>query len=358
VALIGGGAAWGLIAVDNKTGTIYFSTGHPSDGYDASLRPGPNLFTDCIVALNANTGKMIWYYQMTSHDITEHEGGWSDSLSNVTINGVSTQVVVQAAKNNEVYVLNAATGKPVYTPIMVGPKSSNNWNDGLTSTANLTASQAIFGSKDICPGPDGGVEMAPAIDGNMMYLVTQNACGVMNFAHGAYPYKGQNIDGYIYTDDAAAQENGTVYAIDLSTGQQVWHYNLPNRYQGSSAVISGGVLYVIDRAGILYMFNAAKGTLVKSFQLNGIGAAGVSIATNTQGVMTLFAPAGGGDLGGATPGVVVAYTLQNVPPPSVDQPIIIALGVLVVVFAMYVLLSRRRKEASSARAKPPRTRAL
>ncbi len=85
VSLIGGGAAWGLIAVNNQTGVIYFSTGHPSDGYDASLRPGPNLFTDCIVALNSTTGKMIWYYQMTSHDITEHEGGWSDSLSTITL---------------------------------------------------------------------------------------------------------------------------------------------------------------------------------------------------------------------------------------------------------------------------------
>ncbi len=136
--------------------------------------------------------------------------------------------------------------------------------------------------------------MAPAVDGNMLYLVTQNACGVMSYAAGAYPYKGQNINGYIYTDDPAAQENGTVYAINLANGQPVWDYNLPNRYQGSSAVISGGVLYIIDRAGILYMFDAANGNLLKNFQLNGIGAAGVSIATNTEGTMTLFAPAGGG----------------------------------------------------------------
>lgn len=209
--------------------------------------------------------------------------------------------------------------------------------------------------------------MAPAIDGNTLFLATQNACGLMTYAPNAYPYKGKTINGYIYTDDPAAQENGTVYAIDLSTGQPIWHYNIPNRYQGSSAVVSGGVLYVIDRAGILYMFNEQTGALLKSFELNGIGAAGVSIALDTKGVMTLFAPAGGGDLGGATPGVVVAYNVVCPGgtgsscggaggPVDLEQPIIIVLGVVVVILVMYTLLKRRTP--TRAHGSPPRTRAL
>jgi alcohol dehydrogenase (cytochrome c) len=359
-ALAGGGAAWGLIAVDNKTGVIYFSTGHPSDGYDASLRPGPNLYTDCVVALNTTNGKMLWYYQMTSHDITEHEGGWSVGLSTVTINGTATQVVTQGAKNNEIYVLNAATGKPVYAPIKVGPPGINNINDGLTSTsnppANLTASQALFGNNQrICPGTDGGIEMAQGISGNTIYAVTQNACGRMAPAPHAYYYKGAIIDGYLYTGDPTAAQNGTVYAIDLSTGKTDWHYNIPNRYQGSSAVVSGGVLYVVDRAGILYEFNQQTGVLLKSLSLGGTGAAGVAIAEDSQGNMMLFAPAGGGDLPSATAGILAAYWLgQNTSTTGsstgtslstgfagLEQPIIIVLGILVVVLAMYVLLKRR-----------------
>ncbi|MDA4115436.1 MAG: PQQ-binding-like beta-propeller repeat protein [Thaumarchaeota archaeon] len=362
--LAGGGAAWGLIAVDNKTGVIYFSTGHPSDPYDASLRPGPNLYTDCIVALNTTDGKMLWYYQMTSHDITEHEGGWSVGLSTVTINGTAVQVVTQASKNNEIYVLNSATGKPVYKPIVVGPPGINNWNDGLTSNstpaANLTASQSLFGNnQEICPGTDGGIEMAPAISGNMLYAVTQNACGEMSPA--PYYYKGVTISGYLYTGDPSASQNATVYSIDLSTGQTVWHSNLPNRYQGSSAVVSGGVLYVVDRAGILYEFNQQTGTLLKTKNLGGTGASGVSIGEDSNGNMEVFAPAGGGELGGATPGILVAYSLPGglsttgtgstsststssstgQPIAGLEQPIIIVLGVVVVVLAMYVLLKRR-----------------
>jgi len=372
--LAGGGAAWGLIAVDNKTGVIYFSTGHPSDAYEASLRPGPNLYTDCIVALDTTDGKMLWYYQMTSHDITEHEGGWSVGLSTVTINGTAVQVVTQASKNNEIYVLNAQTGKPLYAPIKVGPPGVNNWNDGLTSSskppANLTASQSLFGiNQEICPGTDGGIEMAPAISGNLIYVVTQNACGEMS--PSPYQYKGVRINGYLYVGDPSARQNGTVYAIDLSSGKTVWHHNIPNRYQGSSAVVSGGVLYVVDRAGILYEFNQMTGTVLKTLNLGGTGASGVSIGEDSGGNMLVFAPAGGGELGGATPGILAAYSLGGISvttnPSSgsssttstgpvssfggLEEPIIIVLGVAVVVLSMYVLLKRRTPTQS--RGAPP-----
>ena len=75
---------------------------------------------------------MIWYYQYTSHDITEHEGGWSVNLANINVNGTSQQVVIQGTKGSQIYVVNAATGQAVYKPIFIGPPGENNWNDGLT----------------------------------------------------------------------------------------------------------------------------------------------------------------------------------------------------------------------------------
>ena len=357
----GGGAAWGLMAVDNKTNVIYFSTGHPSDGYEAALRPGPDLFTDSLIALDTTTGKMIWYYQYTSHDITEHEGGWSVNLANINVNGTSKEVVIQGTKGSQIYVVDATSGQLIYKPIFIGPPGLNNWNDGLTTStnppANLTASQALFGNnKRICPGPDGGIEMSPAVSGNTLYVATQNACGIM--AAGQYFYKGATINGYIYNGDASASQNSTLYAIDLSTGQPIWHYNMPDRYQGSAAVTSGGVVYVVDRGGILYELNQQTGALINSLSLGGVGAAGVSLARDISrsSNMMVFAPAGGGDLPNATPGVLVAYwcgpsgcqqtttTCSGATCSSgidLQQVIIIVLGVVVVVLVMYTLLKRR-----------------
>jgi hypothetical protein len=168
---------------------------------------------------------------------------------------------------------------------------------------------------------------------------------------GPYPYKGATINGYLYSGDASASQNSTLYAINLSTGQPIWHFNMPDSYQGSSAVSSGGVVYVVDRAGILYEVNAQDGTQINSQSLGGVGAAGVSLARDLSrnSSMMLFAPAGGGDLPNATPGVLYAYWCgpnscsSGTASQGFDlvQVVIIVLGVVVVVLAMYVLLKRR-----------------
>jgi len=349
--LMGGGATWGLIAVDNSTGVIYFSTGHPSNPYDASERPGPNLFSDCVIALNSTNGKMLWYYQMNSHDIVEHEGGWSTTLATVSINGQPTRVVIQGAKSNYIYVLNAATGKPEYNPIHVGMPGLNDPSDGETNNANMTLSQSTIANDEVCPGSDGGIEMAPALMGNTLYVVTQNFCGLL-YA-GPYPYKGQTINGYIYTGDPTAMENSTLYSINLSNGQANWHDNLPNRYQAAAAVVSGGVVYVVDRAQSLYFVDAQTGKMLRSsLSLGGLGAAGVSIARSSTGEMMLFVPGGGGDQP-PTPGVMVAFALPTGATSAssggsstgtLQWPITIALGVVVVVLVMYILLRRRERK--------------
>jgi len=308
--LMGGGAVWGLIGVDNSTGIIYFSTGHPSNPYDASERPGPDLFTDSVIALNSTSGKMIWYYQMNSHDISEHEGGWSTILATVNINGQPTKVVIQGAKSNYIYVLNAATGKLEYDPIHVGMQGVNDPTDGVTNNANLTLSQSTVVNDEICPGPDGGIEMAPALMGDTLYVVTQNACGQMY--SGPYPYKGQNINGYFTIGDQAATQNSTLYSIDLSNGQANWHDNLANRYQAAAAVVSGGVVYIVDRAENLYFVDAGNGNMLRSsVGFGGLGAAGVAIGRSTAGEMMLFVPGGGGDQPSPTPGVLVAFIRQD-----------------------------------------------
>ena len=340
---IGGGAAWGLMVVDNSTGVLYFSTGHPSGLYDASLRPGPNLYSDSVIALDAATGKMIWYYQINSHDVTEHEGGWSISLVQVNVGGTTKKVIVQAAKSNYVYVLDATSGKPVYDPIKIGPPSSNSPNDNAGSSSDLTLSQRVMVGKRICPGPDGGVEMSPAIHDGTLFVVTQNACGLMTT--GPVTYKGQTIDGYIYNGDPSAPQNSTLYAISLSNGQTNWKFEMPFRYQGSSSVVSGGVVYVTDRSGVLYALDEQSGKVLKSINLGGLGAAGISLGETLKGEEALFVPAGGGDIPSPTPGVVIAFTLpSNTTGGSggigIQEITSIALGVVVVIMALYIIAKR------------------
>ena len=341
--LIGGGAAWGLMTVDNRTGTLYFSVGHPAGVYDAALRPGPNLYTDSVVAIDAATGRMVWYYQHSSHDLAEHEGGWSITLATLNINGQSKQVVIQAAKNNFVYVLDSATGRPVYDPIYIGSPSSNVPNDNQVGNANLVLSQTSMVGGRICPGPDGGIEMSPALDGVNLFVATQNACGLMT--KGPVTYHGQTIQGIVYQGDPTAPQNSTLYSVNLATRSVNWEFAMPDRYQGSSAVVSGGVVYVVDRQGTLYLLNEQTGQLIRSWQLNGLGASGVSIGEDSRGNMMVFAPAGGGDIPSPTAGVVVGFALSSVGggssfAPSLYEGVAIGFGVAVVILG-FVFLARR-----------------
>jgi alcohol dehydrogenase (cytochrome c) len=360
-SLIGGSAAWGLMAIDSNTGVAYLSLGHPSDVFDASLRPGPNLYSDSVVALNLTNGQLIWYYQINSHDITEHEGGWAVTLANATINGQTQEVVIQAAKNNYVYVLNAATGKLVYSPIQIGSPAVNSPNDDeVGSAANLTQSQSTITNEEICPGPDGGVEMTPGFANNTLFVASQNACGIM-YA-GTVTYKGSNINGYIYQGDEAAAENATIYAINIGTGKVDWSSLLTDRYQGSAIVVSGGVVYAVDRAGTLYAFSESTGSLLRSISLGGVGAAGVAIGENLDGQMMVFVPAGGADIPTATPGVLLGLT---VPQTSVSGTVTstntptnqnlleaVTAGLAIVVVALsLVILTRRSRAAAPAAAK-------
>ena len=103
---IGGGAVWTLIAADQQTRMIYFSTGSVPGLYDAALRPGPNLYASSLIGLDLDTGELVWYYAVAPHDINDHEVGWSVMLIDANIMGEQKQVVVAGSKTDHVYVLD------------------------------------------------------------------------------------------------------------------------------------------------------------------------------------------------------------------------------------------------------------
>src|SRR5207244_12778387 len=119
-----------------------------------------------------------------------------------------------------------------------------------------------------------GVESRPAIHESGPVVVTQTARGMTTT--GPVTYKAQTINAYIYNGDPSAPQNSTLYAISLSSGQRNWKFEMPFRYQGSSAVVSGGVVYVTDRSGVLYALDEQSGKVLKSIHPGGLGAAGRS----------------------------------------------------------------------------------
>lgn len=117
---VGGTNTWSEITIDEKRGIAYFPLGAPTYDFYAADRIGADLFSDCLLALDARTGKYLWHYQTTHHDLWDYDLATAPKLLTIRHNGKPVDVVAQASKNGFVYVLDRVTGKPIW-PIVERP---------------------------------------------------------------------------------------------------------------------------------------------------------------------------------------------------------------------------------------------
>ncbi len=111
---IGGANCWGGLAVDEKRGMVYFGTGSPSSDFYGGDRAGTNLYANCIVALDAQTGKLNWWFQTIRHDLWDRDIPCPPNLATIRQNGKTTDIVVQATKDGLVYVLDRDSGHSIF----------------------------------------------------------------------------------------------------------------------------------------------------------------------------------------------------------------------------------------------------
>jgi quinoprotein glucose dehydrogenase len=121
----GGTNTWGEITVDEKRGIAYFPTGSPTYDYYGADRTGSNLFGNCLLALDARTGKYLWHFQMVHHDLWDYDNNAAPQLITVRQNGRSIDAVSQATKQGFLFVFDRVTGKPLW-PIEERPVPKSN----------------------------------------------------------------------------------------------------------------------------------------------------------------------------------------------------------------------------------------
>ena len=124
----GGTNCWGEMSVDEKRGIVYIPLGAPTYDFYGADRTGANLFADCLVALEARTGKLIWYYQFIHHDLWDYDPTAAPQLLDVEHDGRLVPIVAQASKQGFLYVLNRVTGKPLW-PIEERPVAKSGMPD-------------------------------------------------------------------------------------------------------------------------------------------------------------------------------------------------------------------------------------
>src|SRR3954464_5612210 len=111
---IGGTNTWGEITVDEKRGIAYFPIGSPTYDFYGADRKGANLFSDCLLALDARTGKCLWHYQTVHHDLWDYDLTAAPKLLTLQHDGKRVDIVAEAGKNGFLYVFDRVTGKPLW----------------------------------------------------------------------------------------------------------------------------------------------------------------------------------------------------------------------------------------------------
>jgi quinoprotein glucose dehydrogenase len=107
-----GGGIWETAAIDPELGLLYMAVGNPFG--DSTKRAGANLFSDSLIALTLDTGKLKWYFQQTHHDVWDYDSGAPPTLFDMQVNGRRVKAIAEASKNGYLFILDRETGKPVH----------------------------------------------------------------------------------------------------------------------------------------------------------------------------------------------------------------------------------------------------
>ena len=287
---LGGGAAWGIGSYDPKLNLLYYGTSNPSP-WGASVR-GPdsaeygqftNLYSSTTLAINPDTGKLVWHYQSTPHDAWDYDGVNEVLLADLPIGGQTTPVALKADRNGFFYVLNRQTGKL----ISAKPFVPINWATGVDPTTGrpieVPEKRPKFKQRamDICPNLLGGKNWQPMSfnpQTGLVYIPTLNLCMDMAGAEPAYE-RGKFYLAFEFELGKGGPGGymGELMAWDPAKQQKVWGNKDELPWLGGTLTTKSGLAFHGDIKGWFKALDAKSGRTLWQFNTgSGISAAPVS----------------------------------------------------------------------------------
>lgn len=257
----GGGNPWVPPTYDPELNLLYVATANPNPVYAGQGRKGSDLFTASLVALNPDTGKMVWYFQGSPHDTHDWDQTEPPVLFDAPVRGRMRQLIAQASRNGYFFVLDRADGKSLvsvpYVPL--------NWSLGVNARGEPIPNPKKFPTTD-------GTLVSVTAGGATNWFPTsfdpQTGLFYVNCAEGysiAYLQSTSNdASGFAGRADTLASR-GMLKALDYRTGKAVWtHVYPPNQWGEESGILTtaGGLLFTGDDAGNLIAYNPANGDLL------------------------------------------------------------------------------------------------
>src|SRR5271169_6757517 len=247
---IGGAPAWNTGVYDAKTNQLFWPTGNPSPSNRGEGRAGDNLYSNSLLALDADTGKLNWYFQFTKHD--EHD--WDATQVPVMIDSGDKRLIAQANRNGFFYVLDRTTGKL----LSANPYARTTWTDSKDAEGRPVANERSSPTPDgrtVCPGALGATNwMPPSFDArtNLFYVTAREQCDIFSTAPQPYEVGHAYYGSAYFPSDKAEPYWGALRAIDPGSGQVKWEYRHLSPTWSGVLSTAGGLLFTgeIGRAHV------------------------------------------------------------------------------------------------------------
>lgn len=302
----GGGSVWQSPTVDLARHLVVFNVGNASPDLESEVRPGDNLYTNSIVAIDLRTGKLKWYFQEVPHDAWDLDAASPVILADVAdASGKKTAAAAQAGKTGWVYVVDRNTGAPIRR------------SDAFVPQANIFARPTPGGVR-MLPGANGGSEWSAAayspqtgymyvlgIHQPMLYKVKKEKLTPPAFWLGGL---------FLPTGE---DQYGLFSAVDLNTGHIVWQQKVPDPMIGGAMVTAGGVVFVGTADKRFLAFDARTGQQLWTYEAHaGVNAPPVSYAIKGRQYVAV-AIGGNYQINSPRGDEVVAFTLSE---PGVALP--------------------------------------
>jgi alcohol dehydrogenase (cytochrome c) len=292
--LRGGATTWMPGTYDTELNTIYWGTSNPAPDFDGGPRPGDDLYTDCVLALDPDTGKLKWYFQFTPHDLYDYDATETPVLVDARYRGVARKLLVEANRNGFVYVLDRTTGEFLSATPFV---KKLNWAKGIDSHGRpiRTGVQPTKDGSLVCPDMTGATNwFSPSYNPatRLLYFMALENChlyflkpqefeeGKEFYATGvkrvpgetgqkillaynpetnSFAWRYPQVGGGDSWGGTMTTAGGLVFfgndaegfeAVDARTGASVWHFNTGQPMHASPMSYAvNGVQYVAIAAG-------------------------------------------------------------------------------------------------------------
>jgi alcohol dehydrogenase (cytochrome c) len=250
----GGGGTWVTGSYDPESNLLFWGTGNPNPDYYGADRKGDNLYTNALIAVDADTGALVWHYQFTPHDTHDWDSNHVPVLAELTIDGARRKVVLVANRNGFFYALDRATGR-----LLLGkPFTDTTWAreigaDGKPIVLN-------DGSNGCLPDQWGGTNfMPPSYDAarGLFFVTARETCASYT------PQVPEIAPGRIAFGGVVRAEPGQAYgalrALDAATGGRRWEFRYPTPTMAGVLSTAAGLVFAGDNEGNFMAFDANTG---------------------------------------------------------------------------------------------------